>query len=219
LKRTLISNQTLEPSQVAGFNQFFDDPEGTGSWRYGIGIDQRLSKGVYGGVEFSKRDMAVPFVDITLGGQRREVDWEEELGRAYLYWTPRTWLALSAEYQYERLRRDPDAPGPEEVVKSHTHRLPLEIGFFHPFGFSARLKATYIDQDGEFGIRERIVPGDDQFWVVDAALGYRLPKRWGLITLEARNLFDQGFHFQDTAPENPVISPERLFFARFTLAY
>jgi outer membrane receptor protein involved in Fe transport len=219
LQRTLISNQTLEPTQVAGFNQFFDDPEGTESWRYGIGIDQKLSAFVYGGVEFSKREMEVPFVELALGGQTREADWEEELGRAYLYWTPQTWLALSAEYQYERFRRAPDAPGPEEVVKSHTHRLPLGIGFFHPLGFSAWLKATYIDQDGEFGISERIVPGDDQFWIVDAAIGYRLPKRWGLITIEARNLFDQGFKFQDTAPENPVISPERWVFARFTLAY
>jgi hypothetical protein len=25
LKRTLITDQTLEPTQVAGFNQFFDD--------------------------------------------------------------------------------------------------------------------------------------------------------------------------------------------------
>ena len=27
LKRTLITDQTLEPTQVAGFNQFFDDNE------------------------------------------------------------------------------------------------------------------------------------------------------------------------------------------------
>ena len=31
LKRTLITDQTLEPTQVAGFNQFFDDPSATQS--------------------------------------------------------------------------------------------------------------------------------------------------------------------------------------------
>ncbi len=40
LKRTLITDQTLEPTQVAGFNQFFDDPEVTEAWRYGAAVDQ-----------------------------------------------------------------------------------------------------------------------------------------------------------------------------------
>lgn len=35
LKRTLITQQTLEPTQVAGFNQFFDDGDLTEAWRYG----------------------------------------------------------------------------------------------------------------------------------------------------------------------------------------
>jgi hypothetical protein len=61
LKRTLISSQTVEPTQVAGFNQFFDDPDGTESWRYGIGIDHKISRLLYGGVEFSRREMDVPF--------------------------------------------------------------------------------------------------------------------------------------------------------------
>jgi hypothetical protein len=54
-ERTLISSQTLEPTQVAGFNQFVDDVEGTESWRYGIAIDQKFSTVVYAGVEASKR--------------------------------------------------------------------------------------------------------------------------------------------------------------------
>ena len=53
LKRTLITNQTLEPTQVAGFNQFFDDPNVTESWRYGVAVDQKFSKSIYGGVEVS----------------------------------------------------------------------------------------------------------------------------------------------------------------------
>jgi outer membrane receptor protein involved in Fe transport len=220
LKRMLISNQTLEPTQVAGFNQFIDDPEGTESWRYGIGIDQKFLTVLYGGVEFSRRKLEVPIVDRRPGGQIREVDREEQLGRAYLHWTPHTWLVLSGEYQFERFKRPLDGTGPENIVEIQTHRLPLGISFFHPSGFSARLKATYIDQEGKFGNSQAgVVPGDDQFWTVDASIGYRLPKRWGLITVEARNLSDQRFNFQDTDPANPIIYPERLILARFTLAY
>jgi tetratricopeptide (TPR) repeat protein len=43
LKRALTSNQTVEPTQVAGFNQFFDDINGTDAWRYGLAIDYKFS--------------------------------------------------------------------------------------------------------------------------------------------------------------------------------
>ena len=65
LKRTLISDQTLEPTQVAGFNQFYDDFNATDSWRYGGAIDQKFSSTIFGGMEFSTRDVNIPFESIT----------------------------------------------------------------------------------------------------------------------------------------------------------
>jgi len=219
LKRTLISNQTIEPTQVAGFNQFFDDIDGTDMWRYGIGIDHKFSPAFFGGVEFSRREMEVPFISMT-SGQVRRTDEEEDFARAYIYWTPLSCLALSAEYQDERFERDPESPGEEAIVEVKTHRFPLGISYFHPLGFSAGLRTTYIDQKGDFvNSMEEIVPGNDQFWVFDTSVGYRLPKRRGLITIEAKNLFNKGFQFQDMEFRNPVISPERLILARLTLTF
>jgi tetratricopeptide (TPR) repeat protein len=213
LQRTLISNQTIEPTQVAGYNQFFRTGEGTDAWRYGIAIDQTFSANIYAGMEYSSRILDIPFIDAD--GQIRELHSREHLGRAYLYWMPQAWLALSAEYQYEQFKQPRG-----DVDKLRTHRLPLGLNFFHPSGFIGRLKATYVDQEGDF-FRSDVgfVPGDDRFWVVDSAVGYRLPKRWGLITIEARNLLDQRFRFQDTDPARPTIYPERLILARLTLTY
>ena len=39
VKPALIASQTIQPTQVAGFNQFFDDINGTRSWLYGAGLD------------------------------------------------------------------------------------------------------------------------------------------------------------------------------------
>ena len=219
LDKPMISSQTIEPTQVAGFNQFFDDGEAVESWRYGIGIDQKLSRNLYGGAELSKRDLDVPFV--TTAFRVIRADWEERLGRAYFYWTPHKCLAASAEYQYERFERETEF-GREYIRMLKTHRLPLGINFFHPLGFIARMRFTYVNQEGEFvdpDTLESTGTDHDQFWVVDASLGYRLPKRFGLITVEARNLFDKSFKFQDTDPANPKIQPERLIFAKFTLAF
>jgi outer membrane receptor protein involved in Fe transport len=83
------------------------------------------------------------------------------------------------------------------------------------------VQATYYDQEGTF--ERQTVPGvledgDDQFWLFDAAISYRLPKRYGFITVGARNLFDKEFNYADTDPDNPAIIPDRMFFARITLS-
>jgi tetratricopeptide (TPR) repeat protein len=221
LKRTLITNQTLEPTQVAGFNQFFDDPEATDAWRYGVGVDQVIGRSFFAGVEVSRRDLDVPALDLT-GSEPRvtTTDEQENLGRAYVYWAPHPWLALVVEYQYEELERDPEARNEGQVAEVRTHRVPLAVGFFHPSGLMAWLRATWVSQDGTFrDAAGDLVRGSDSFWVVDASLGYRLPRRWGIVSVEARNLLDERFRFQETDPVRPTLAPERAVLVRFTVAY
>jgi Flp pilus assembly protein TadD len=226
LKRSFTSSQTLEPTHIAGFNQFFDDAPGTDAWRYGVAVDQafdiygdKSGPDLYAGFELSKRELDWPLVTGEL--QTRIFDHEEEFARVYLYWTPLDWLALSTEYWFERFVHDPEAlSSPVALAKSKTHRLPLEFRVFHPSGVFARARATYINQRGRFEDATRtVVPGSDEFWTVDALLGYRFPKRLGLATLEVRNLFDENFQFQDTDPENSAISRDRVILLRLTLAF
>jgi hypothetical protein len=222
LKRTLITNQTLEPTQVAGFNQFFDDPTSTDSWNYGGAIDQKFSQSIYGGLGFSARDLEVP---APVGGSifpNERVDWKDYLGRAYLLWTPHNWFSLTGEYRYEKFDYgDKFNPEAKEVK---TQSIPLGINFFHPCGLSLSIKGTYTWQDGVFlplladPLPGNFVSGDDNFWLVDAAISYRLPKRYGFITVGATNLFDKKFNYYDTDRNNQRIYPERWIFAKVTLA-
>ena len=147
-----------------------------------------------------------------------KVDWEEYLGRAYLFWTPHDWLAFRAEYQYERFKRDEELT--DGLRKLDAHRVPLGINFFHPSGLSASLSGTYVYQDGRF---ERITTGtiedgDDDFVLVDAAINYRLPKRYGFLTLGVTNLFDEEFEYFEVDFDNPSIQPDRVIFGKITLA-
>jgi outer membrane receptor for monomeric catechols len=106
------------------------------------------------------------------------------------------------------------------LAKSETHRFPLELRVFHPSGVFTRARATYINQQGRFlNAMQTVVPGSDAFWIADALLGYRFPRRLGLATLEVRNLFNEHFHFQDTDPRNSAISRDRVIFLRLTLAF
>jgi tetratricopeptide (TPR) repeat protein len=219
LKRTLITDQTLEPTQVAGFNQFYDDTNGTDAWRYGVAIDQKFTRDIYGGVEFSKRDMKSPFIQRNvLAGTITtiEEDFHENISRTYLFWMPHPWLALRAEYMFERFKSQGLLDQPEKL---DTHRVPLGISLFHPSGLSALLKATYVNQDGRFVLVDQSVrSGSDNFWTVDAAINYRLPKRYGFITVGATNLFDRKFKFFERDIRNPTLQPDRVIFGRVTLA-
>jgi len=67
--------------------------------------------------------------------------------------------------------------------------------------------ATVVDQSAS-----------TQFWTVDGALNFRLPKRYGFITVGATNLTDKKFKFFNTDFNNPFIQPNRMIFGRITVA-
>ena len=220
LKRTLITDQTLEPTQVAGFNQFFDELNATDYWRYGGAIDQKFSDKIFGGVEYTYRDLNVPYVDATgFDPEKENSNWDEKIARAYLFWAPCNYSSLTAEYRYEELDRDKQ--GSSGATDAKTHFLPLGINLFHTSGLSASLKGTYVNQDGEFETKDDrgvFEDGDDDFWLIDLAVKYRLPKRYGFVTVGVNNVFDKDFDYFDSDTDNPLMQPGRFVFGKVTLA-
>jgi hypothetical protein len=134
-------------------------------------------------------------------------------------WTPHPWLALRAQYIFERFKRDEQFP--EGLTELNSHRVPLGISVFFPSGLSTSVTVTYFNQDGDFtgAAATNFRSGRDQFWTVDAAINYRLPKRWGFIMVGATNLGGTEFKFFDVDLNNASIHPVRTLFARITLAW
>jgi len=230
LKRSLLTNQTIEPTQVAGFNQFFDDFAANESRQYGIALDHQFSADLYGGIEVSTRDLERPI----LGGIPPIDDLEEELYRAYLHWTPHPHLAASLDYQLERFENEDNIIPPN----TRTHQATGALRYFHPSGFFGGVKVTYINQAVGFGTVDFIDDSfvitrnvrSDQFALVDAAVGYRLPKRYGILSLAVRNLTNEDFNYQglefrtvsqeEERPEGrPPFLPERTFSVQFTTTF
>ena len=116
----------------------------------------------------------------------------------------------------ERFERDLESTGEEYIHILETQKIPLGINIYSPKGITAKIKATYVDQEGEFDpvpLSFVTEPGGDQFWVVDAGISYRFPRRYGILSLEGKNLFDGRFQYQSMDKFDPEIAPERLFFA------
>jgi outer membrane receptor protein involved in Fe transport len=225
LKRSLFSDQTLEPTHVGGFNQFYDDRNGTLFWRYGIALDHKFSSNLFAGLELSKRELEVL---IAGAGVTNKDEWEENLYRGYIYWAPAQKWSLNLSFEYEVFRNlgtelielIPGKLTVASALSTETLYLPIALSYYHPSGLFGRVKATYANQT-----LTEVNNGDD-FMIADAALGFRLPKRLGIITLEARNLFDEQFNFEDTFARSSTqdtvslpFLPERSIFAKLSLAF
>jgi outer membrane receptor protein involved in Fe transport len=219
VKRALATDQTIEPTQVAGFNQFFDDFNGAVAWRYGIGVDARLTDGLYAGVETSLRNVDEPVFE-------RLEDHDEEFYRTYLYWAPRPRWAISAEFEFDRFKNNHEPENEEFPQSVDLLSVPVSVFYFHPTGVFAELGVTYVrDKVDRLRPTESIVPkGSDEFVLLDAALGYRLPKRRGMLSLEGLNLLDENFGFEDdnfriAEPRNSRFIPGHTVLARVTLSF
>jgi tetratricopeptide (TPR) repeat protein len=218
LSRRLVSSQTLEPTQVAGFNQLYEDFAGTVAKRYGLGLDHKLGARVYTGVEATARHLTIP---VFSGGPPEDVEWEEHLGRAYVNWMPTKRLSATAEYRWEQYKRPEAFTGLEAFRDVTIQRVPLTLGWFLPSGLRFSLTQTYIRQDASLlvAIGAPEVTIDEGFWVTDLSLRYRLPRRRGFVGLEVRNLFDHESRFQDTDPLNPTVAQRQLLMGRIQLVF
>ncbi len=218
VRRSIIAEQTVEPTQVAGFNQFFDDDLGTRSERFGVGWDQKLSDLAFVGVELSQRKLVIPEA---FSDPPNAYGWKERDYRGYWYFVLSDSLTLSVEYTYERITQNPDFA--ENFLDAETHKVPLSIGFFgRNTNLSLHATMMYVRQEGEFRADPALpdfVPGKSEFWTADLAAEFRLPGRRGLVTAEIRNVFDETFNFQETDIFSPTMARERLGLVKLSIEF
>jgi hypothetical protein len=220
LKRSLLTNQTIEPTQVAGFNQFFDDITATEARRFGIAVDHKFHTGLYGGAEFSARELK-----ISLGPDFPISDWNERSYRAYVDWAPHPKFSANLMYALEEFEgakvTSLQGIGEEDSI---THTAEAGLRFFDPSGFFSRVTTTYVNQEATSPVFFDPPSRQNQFVLVNAGLGYRLPRRFGIIGIEGRNLFDERFDFESLQAraqegQNPPFVPDRTIFTYFTVAF
>jgi hypothetical protein len=196
LKPALANNRTIEPTQIAGFNQFFDDINGTKSRRYGLALDWQPTQSLALGAEATWRDLDEP---IPLVNDVVTEDRDEQTYSAYAFWTPWSELAFGTEFIYDRFKAQHGdvtftLPIPEEVT---TVSVPVWARYFWRNGLFAGVGTTFVYQDVDRFEMSASSDGDDRFVVVDATAGYRLPKRFGVFSIGIQNVFDRNFNFQD----------------------
>jgi len=229
LKRPLIANQTLEPTQMAGFNQFFDLPDGTEDTRYGVALDQRVLRNGHVGFDVSRSRMTVPVLSTD---SVTEFDWHDRTAKAYVYWTlpgnqERTGLsncsaAIAVQYEFDKMTRPEELPGDEGIVSLDTRLLPIRLTLFPAEQLALQVTSTYVRQTGRLqaGVGFDSFDVNQRFWITDFSVNYRILAPRGILALGVSNLFDRKVDgFQELDKSNPRFALGRLAFVRLTLQF
>lgn len=221
VKPALIASQTLQPTVIVGFSQFSDDPNGTVSNGLGIALDAKFLNSFYAGAEFRSRSLDFPIDVLNTPFFARP---SQDMITGYLHWMPAARRVVSVGYIDNVVNLSPDdALFFGQPTRSKTNGIPLRFGFFEPNGIFGTVTATswrqrFTNFSGS-GSNE-----DESFTLFDLALGYRLPRRMGIATLDINNVFDKSFFFRDTdflavEPTGPRLVPQRTIVARLTLHF
>jgi len=223
LKRSLVVEQTIEPTQIAGFSQFFDDFNGTISTTVGGAVDIWFTRSLQGSVEVLERDLTVGGESIELDSATTTTqDQTENILRTSLSWIPHRDLVVNLGYVIDDFDATPPIEGLPVMVR--TEAVPVGVRLFLNSGVFAGALATYVNQAVERETDPRSTSRTEDFVTVDLDLGYLLPQRLGAINIGVRNLFDQEFSFQDdnyrtSTYRAPVYIPARSAFVKLSLVF
>ncbi|HZR02178.1 MAG TPA: FecR domain-containing protein, partial [Burkholderiales bacterium] len=216
LKRQLVVDQTIEPTQVAGFQQLYDDVNGSESQNLGVAVDFVPTPSLRIAAEFIKRNIDISGAlftsSLTVGPTETFHEQSVKLNG--------TWLAASkvsvlAGIEYEEFSWKPvttfSVPIP---VQLYATKLPVGLRYFLPQGFFGEVMATTVWQSIRRQATATLPSGSENFTVIDVLLGWRLPGRRGIVSLEVKNLFNTTFFYQDdnfrsTQIRLPPFVPER----------
>lgn len=218
-KRDIAADQTIEPVQVAGFNQLYDDVNTSDGKIYAGAIDYRFNPQSRLGLESIIRDVEVPFDN--LAGTNLEEERADNFHRVYFYQRLNPYVALSTEYQFEDINLKYFRIGQGDIYRVTTHALPLQLSLFpgNRMDLSAELiyanQSVFTDPD-ESNARNEF---KENGWISNLSVGYRLPKRYGKLEIGVNNVADTDKEFLNSDFDNVRYYPERFFYGRVQLSF
>jgi hypothetical protein len=215
VNRPTPSNQSLEPTHVTGFNQYFADLNGSKVTQHNIAFDIKSTSNVRFGFISSYREIDAPrFAANILNFD----DMKELNHKLYIDLILNRYTSLSAAAEYEGFENI------NNVVLTTPKRLktilyPVNLAINLQNGFNFSLLPTYVDHDY---IDSSLNQYHDSFVITDLAVGYRFPNRNGLLSIGIHNLFDEQFNYYNlnyTGTDNdPRFIPSRSYLVQLNIA-
>jgi tetratricopeptide (TPR) repeat protein len=202
---------SLEPTLIGGITQRYNDLPGTKAQNLGFGADFHPDVNTFFGSEWTRRwlDMsqAVSVYNIldnqvtgdfstdVATADRYEVPIDQDLLSAYIYQVlSRRWVA-GTDYRFVNQQNNG-----EYDATIRDQRGTAFTRYFFSDGFFVQGSGTYRYQtrDNVTADNGGSPNGSDNAFMFGAGVGYRIPKRHGLISLDAQNIFGQNVSLSQT---------------------
>lgn len=210
LKRPFSIEQTIEPTQLGGFNQFNDDLDGVQSDNYAVGVDIDAGKGHRFGAETLLRKSH------GFALFNAPANTEDKNAGIFWSWAVSPW-AVSLAYRYENTELAAflaSTMGTIDVDNQLvTQGVPLQVKWIHPVGLSVSASNTYFHQKFSSSQGEAITSSFSLFNVV---MNYAFFNHQVEIDVRCDNVFDEGVRYQSTnfrdpSPQLTPFIPERTY--------
>jgi len=218
LKRPILSEQTLEPTNIAGFNQFFDESNGVIAERYGIGLDELLNRKTRIGIELTHRNIIKYFtINITTLAQKRI---KEYLHKSYINYTPNEHLALFFELIYDSFESEYDTSktNTKTPVTLKTFSIPIGVKYFYKSWLSITLNTTFVNQDVSFSVQNSpLNKFSDSFVVTNLILDFKYNAKIKLL-FGVSNVFNEKFQYHNNQSETAFTREIDFYPETFTYA-
>ena len=179
------------------------------------GIDLQPFDNFWLGGEVVHRKLETPLAVFNAGSgtfEGTEMRW-----RGYANATFFDAFAVSTGFEYT----DVESDLVRRTGKITTTKVPVSVSYFHNSGAFANVTGTWLRQKITDTSNSGASSSDSGF-LMDFAVGYRLPNKRGVFSFEVQNVFDKRLNIQDETtfnarPLSDSVARERSFMARFTV--
>ncbi|MDG9667562.1 FecR domain-containing protein [Hahella sp. CR1] len=219
LKRDIAANRTIEPAQILGFNQLYDDPNGSDVKVYATGLNYAFSDSGKIGFEAIRR-----VVDVHVESFQMEPDnpyREFETYRLYYYHPLTQSITLDFGYSFEDQEiKDNFGSRGGAVYRTRTNTAPFGINLFPGRRITARAEGIYTDQRVQASMASADQRSFDvNMWIFNFRMGLKLPRRLGELQFGVDNLYDNNKEVLNSERNYPAVYPKRFLYSRIQLSF
>ena len=210
---------SVEPTLIGGITQRFNDNAGTFSRNLGLGIDLQPSRNSYVGTEWIHRwldesrgnNLYQVSLDFDEGSLERDIaknstsiPVEQDIVTSYWYQVLNDQWVAGLDYRYAMESQDGlDSASLCDQKARAFQRYFLTQGIFLQGSSAYRYQGRFNDLT--------VAGNSSGGWLFGFGIGYRLPKRRGIVLAEIDNIFGtnlnlvQGRYFQDVIANDPMV--------------
>ncbi|MCB0340413.1 MAG: hypothetical protein KDD53_12455, partial [Bdellovibrionales bacterium] len=196
---------------------------------WGGGLDVELSDDTFIGAEAVRRHTiednistrttySIDFDNLSESNSATLVDdyethFDQDIMSSYLYHVFTDRIVGAVEWSWSKFENT----DVEDFQNLELHQVAHTVRYLDPSGWFTFGTGTWRQQqlDKSFFFEDQV----SDFWLFDAGIGYRIPKRHGSIIAKVTNIFDQDFTYDQSLGYYEFVSPDVAFEIAFSINF